>query len=232
MIALDPNQTFEFTLQIEEGKPTADRAVLVSRFMTARQLAHVDALTDQAAAAAASGEDPKPHLVAAVLVALAAVRLPANVVEKETAAFSLDIDAGKPDGERPVFSTVLMGPADIGRSHDLLASADAGVPAQRLEIYEQAIAIAGIKPPGGLDDVAGSLTLSEMHEVIERAVRLSRVRLLTIETLPELDEEDLWEIVLKQIRLSRLTEVERKKSALQSASAAARKSVRSALPAA
>jgi hypothetical protein len=228
MIALDPNQTFEFTIDIEGGKLPGDRAVFVSRFMTARQMANIDALTDQAAAATARGGDPRESLVAAALIALAAVRSPAKVFDVEQAEFALDIDAAKPAGQQPLFCVVLMDEEATSRVEELVKLAATGAPQRRLDLYAEAFRVAKVSLKGRGDDLVGSLTFEEIGEVLDKAVRLSRIRRVTIETLGQLAADDLWDLITKQIRLSRLTEAERKKSALQSASAAARKSAGSA----
>lgn len=226
MLALDPDQKFSFTLP--EPPPAAGGGGgggtefmgrrFSSRFPSSRQLAQIDRLTDDA-------DDPKLAPDEAtrkklILQALEMVEMLPAGDTRPALRFILDIEAGKADAT--VF-TVIEDAAAIAAARALLETSVPTI-AEEVKLLANAAA-ACVTADINLEDA----TKLELREIVTKALRLWRFS--QARALSDLDSGDLLDVVIKVINLSRITENERKKSALQSAAAATRRSALNAHPA-
>jgi hypothetical protein len=222
MIALNPKQTFKFSLEVDEPRAEECRTSFISRFLSAGMLAELDELTNEADVK--SGEQERQLLIRAIAIGFVTLQQPAEAVAD--VVLFLDIEADKPAAERTRFVFRLLTPEEIvevDRWRDQTAGERiVDVIRKRKEAID--VGLQEVRTPLGEPFDFASCTISELEELLGKIVRISR--LAGALDLTNLATPDLWAVALKMIRLSRLTEIERKKSALQSASAAAAKSAR------
>lgn len=216
MIALNPNQTFEFTLDSENGMPRSDRTVFVSRFLSSGALAEVDQLTNQAAEVL--GTDEETELLLKALALGAVVLKPATRPDGDHLLILLDIEADKIPEQVTRFTFTVLNGDQLDRVRKALAETEHASPIAALPVLTEAFGVAQIRAQVKVSD----LTISEIRELLGKACQTSR--LARASHLKDLAASDLWDLLTRVLRLSRLTEEERKKSALQSASAAAARS--------
>lgn len=211
MIALNPDQVFSFSLDVEARKEEAQQTKFRCRFPTARQLAEIDRLTDEA--------NDKPEAEQKRLLLESAAAASTVLVLPRIAcpgSFALDINAGKQDV--PLYEVLAVMPEQLAKAQALVEQAEGATPGIALPLVLEAIVIL-VDEPWDLEHA----TLGELLEIAGKAIQLSR--LAAAKTLEDLSSLDLWEVVVRKIvRLSGLTENDRKKSALRSAAAATRRS--------
>jgi hypothetical protein len=177
------------------------RTVFVCRYPTANQLAEMDQLMVQA-----TGETEKETLLKAARLVLVSMTPGSGPL-----TLSLDIDAGKEDAA--VFTTN----GQFKAMDELVKDVDAASVSGELAILQKAISLCLTTVPN-----LESATIGELREIVRKSVRLSR--LAAAKTLEDLNTTDLREVLDTIYVESHLSENERKKSALQSAAAAARRS--------
>lgn len=202
MIALSPKNTFPFSLDIDARRTV--RTSFVCRYPTADQLAEIDRLSNESIGKAEAEE--KRLLLEAIKVVLVSMTPGSGPL-----VFSLDIDAGN------LAAQVFVAKGDIKTMSELVDQTDDNSTTGAVAILRKAIGLCLESVPD-----LQSATISELREITHKSVKLARVA--AAKAVEDLDTTDLWDVVNKIFVESRLSEIERKKSALRSAAAAMRRS--------
>lgn len=229
MIALDPKQTFDFFIEADAFKPDRRRLKFTSRFPTHLQLLEMNRCL--ARAEGMERKEPTPDLAGAkkaVLEALAVTTVAMSVpltASEEAFAFSLDIEAAAAADCRTTFHSHLLSKEELERAKQILNAAATLPDEEQVESLKTVIRMSvdritvGAAPTDGEQTIQGA-TMAELREIAGKAYVLSRLAHVVV--IEDLEIGDLYDIAINLVRQARLTEIDRKKSALRSASLAAR----------